>query len=230
MRIFLDFETYYDKGYTLSMLSPVEYILHPRWETLACAVAIEREAPFLLPQDQIKGFLSDIKQPYSVITHNALFDACILAYHYNIHPNALFCTLSMARAVLYHEIPNGRLSLKNVLKHLKLPEKTDFITQMSGKHWVDLQANPGMMMAFTGYAINDVEGCREIFFRLLPEFPVSEARVMDRVIRMATQPKLHVDPVALADYRALIQGRKRGVARQYHTGRSGDTIEQPQVC
>ena len=189
----------------------MEYILHPQWETLACAVAIENEDPILLPRDEIKHFLGDIKCPYSVITHNALFDACILAYHYNIHPDALFCTLSMARAVLYHEIPNGRLSLKNVLKHLNLPQKTDFITQMSGKHWADLMRDPGMMMAFTGYAINDVVGCREIFFRLLSEFPPGEAQVMDRVIRMATQPKLHIDPVALADYRTLIQGRKKAL-------------------
>ena len=210
MRVFLDFETFYERGsYTLEKLSPVEYILDPRWETLCCAVAIEREPAFLMPQDDVQHFLRDIKCPYSVITHNALFDACILAYHYDIHPDALFCTLSMARALLYHEIPNGRLSLKNLLKYLHLPEKGEFITQMSGKHWADLEADPGMMMAFTGYAINDVEGCREIFFRLLPEFPASEARVMDQVIRMATKPILHIDPVALDIYRLTIRDRKK---------------------
>ena len=212
MRVFLDFETYYERGtYTLEKLSPVEYILDPRWETLCCAVAVEREQAFLLPQDDIQRFLRDIKRPYSVITHNALFDACILAYHYDIHPDALFCTLSMARAVLYHEIPNGRLSLKNLLKHLHLPEKGDFIQQMSGKHWAHIVADPGMMMGFTGYAINDVEGCREIFFRLLPEFPAGEARVMDQVIRMATKPVLQIDPVALGDYRTMVQGRKKAL-------------------
>lgn len=225
MRIFLDFETYYERGgYTLATLSPVEYILHPQWETLACAVAVERETPFLLPQDQIKDFLADIKTPYSVITHNALFDACVLAYHYDIHPDALFCTLSMARAVLYHEIPNGRLSLKNVLKHLNLPEKTDFVQQqMSGVHWKDLVKDPnGMLMAFTGYAINDVEGCREIFWRLRKDFPVPEARVMDCVIKMATKPVLHIDPVALSDYRTLIQGRKRALL-------SNITLDDPTI-
>ena len=172
-------------------------------------MAIEHEDAFLLPQDEIATFLRGIKTPYSVITHNALFDACILAYHYNIHPDALFCTLSMARALIYHEIPNGKLSLKNLLKHLNLPQKSDFIQQMSGVHWADLVKDPGMMMGFMGYAINDVLGCREIFFRLLESFPVQEARVMDMVIKMATKPVLHIDPVALADYRTLIQGRKK---------------------
>ena len=146
-----------------------------------------------------------------MITHNALFDACILAYHYDIHPKALFCTLSMARAMLYHEIPNGRLSLKNLLKHLNFTEKSDFILQMSGKHWTDLERDSGLMMGFTGYALNDVVGCRNIFFRLLPEFPVSEAKVMDRVIRMATQPILHIDPVALDDYRTLVREKKKAL-------------------
>jgi DNA polymerase len=189
-------------------MSPAEYILNPQWETLACAVAIDREAPFLLPQDEIAPFLRNIKQPYAFITHNALFDACVTAFHYKIHPPVLFCTLSMARALIYHEIPNGRISLKSVLKHLGLPEKGVFIHQMRGVHWRDLVADPGKLMLFSAYAINDVEGCREIFFRLQPDFPPSEVMIMDRTIRMATQPKLMVDVVALSDYKDSIRRKK----------------------
>ena len=224
MRIFLDAETYYEKkNYSLSGihgLSPAEYILHPEFESLAWAVAIEHETPFVLPRDEVAGFLRKITVPYSVITHNALFDACILAYHYDIHPPALFCTLSMARAVLYHRIPNGRLSLKNVLKFLGMPPKGDFIHQMSGIHWENLVANSGMMMAFMGYIVNDVEGCREIFFRLRSEFPAQEARVMDMIIKMATRPKLHIDVVALDDYRRTLRVRKQEI-------RSRATLSDP---
>jgi len=209
LRIFGDFETYYDKTYSLKYLSPVEYILNARWETLCCAIAVEHETPFLLPKDEVARYLRSIKQPYAFISHNALFDACILAYHYHIHPAVLFCTLSMARATIWHGIPNGRLSLKNVLKVMGLPEKTDFILQMQGKHWKDLEADPGLMMGFTGYALNDVEGCREIFFRLRKDFPAQEAYVMDRVIRMATQPVFYVNMPILDDYRRDVRQRKR---------------------
>ena len=210
-RVFLDFETFYDvKSYSLKYLSPVEYILNPRWETLCCAVAVEHEPSFILPRDEIGPYLRSINEPYAVITHNALFDACVLAYHYAIHPTALFCTLSMCRATIWHSIPNGRVSLKNVLKFLGLPEKTDFVlNHMSGKHWADLEADPGLMMGFTGYALNDVDGCREIFFRLRKDFPAQEGLVMDRVIRMATQPVLHVDVAVLDDYRRDVRQRKR---------------------
>ena len=208
LRIFGDFESFYDRVYSLRKMSPVEYILDPRWETLACSVAIDHEAPFLLPQDDVARFLNDIRQPYAFISHNALFDACILSYRYGIHPPALMCTLSLARATIYHQIPNGRLSLKNVLKYLGIGEKGEFIQQMVGVHWADLVMDPGKMMLFTAYAHNDAVGCREIFFRLRDQLPNMEAIVMDRVIRMATDPKLQVDIGALTTYRETVRTKK----------------------
>jgi DNA polymerase len=208
LRIFGDFESFYDRVYSLKKMSPVEYILDPRWETLACSVAIDQEPPMLLPQDEIAKFLKDIKQPYCFISHNALFDACVLAYRYGIHPPALHCTLSLARATIYHQIPNGRLSLANVLKHLGLGEKGDFIHQMVGKRWADLVADPGLMMLFVAYAHNDSTGCRDIFFKLRQYFPNQEAIVMDRVIRMATQPVLQVDASGLEIYRDEVRMKK----------------------
>lgn len=211
LRIFGDFETYYDRLYSLRKMSPVEYILDPRWETLACSVAIDHEPPILLPQDEIQPFLRDIKQPYAFISHNALFDACVLAYRYGIHPPALMCTLSLARATIYHQIPNGRLSLASVMKHLNLGVKGEFIHQMVGVHWADLVADPGKMMLFAAYAHNDSTGCRDIFFTLRQYFPNQEAIVMDRVIRMATSPILQIDAAGLAIYRDEVRERKRNL-------------------
>ena len=210
LRIFFDLETYYDKqSYTLGKLSPIEYVLDERWETLGCGVAIEHEPAFLLKQDEIAGFLRSIKQPYAAISHNALFDACVLAYRYNIHPDGLLCTLSMARALLLHRVPNGRLSLANLLKFLGFTPKGEFIHNMSGKHWHDLERDAGLLMAWTGYTLNDVEGCRSIFFHLAPEFPKSEALIMDRVIRMATQPVLHANMEALSAYISVLLHRQQ---------------------
>lgn len=231
MRVFFDLETYYERpGYSLSEISPVEYILHARWETLACGVAINDEAPFLLPKDEIATFLRGIKQPYLAVSHNALFDACVLAYHYGIHPPALSCTLNMCRATIWHSIPNGRLSLANVLKFLGLTQKTDFILQMNGKHWADLEKDPGLMMGFTGYTLNDVEGCRQIFNRLRKDFPTQEAIVLDRVIRMATQPVLHVDVAALDDYRKEIQKHKKNLLSRVRLAGPDDLMSNPKFA
>ena len=209
LRVFGDAESYYDKIYSLRVLSPIEYILDDRWETLGWAVCIEREDPIILPQDDIVRFLKDIKQPYCFISHNALFDACILAYKYDINPDAMLCTLSMARSLLLHEIPNGSISLANVLKHLGLHPKGDFIQSMAGVHWADLAADPARMVAWAGYTINDVIGCRDIFFALCDRLPGREALAMDRVLRMATQPKLTADGHALLKYNMHLRQRKQ---------------------
>jgi DNA polymerase family A len=214
LRIFGDFESYYDQQYSLKKMSPIEYILNPQWETLGCAIAIEHEAPFLLQQDEVADFLRGINQPYCFISHNALFDACVLAFRYNIHPDALLCTLSIARAVLFHEIRNGKLSLANVLRHLDLGEKTGFIGNMSGIHWADLIANGDLMMTWTGYALNDVEGCRNIFFELRPLFPAREAMMLDRVIKMATLPRFQLDVDRLYAYRQDIIAQKQELLRR----------------
>ena len=208
LRIFLDFESYYDRVYSLRNMSVIEYILDTQWETLACGVAIEHEEPFLLPQDDIANFLRGINEPYCVISHNATFDAAVLAYRYDIHPTGLLCTMSMARAIMYHEIPNGRISLASCLKHLGLGEKGTFINNMVGVRFRDLIADPGKMMHFTGYTLNDVIGCRNIFFRLREHLSGAEAFVMDRVIRMVTQPVLRLNERALDDYRVILRARK----------------------
>ena len=100
-----------------------------------------------------------------------LFDGVVTAYRYGIHPPALMCTLSLARATIYHQIPNGRLSLKNVLNHLGLGVKGDFINQMVGMHWSDLLADPGLMMLFSAYAINDVQGVPRDILSTAPILP-----------------------------------------------------------
>jgi len=200
IKVFLDIESYYDWDVSLTRLSPLEYILHPKFHVLATSVAIEHEDPMFLPQDEVTTFLAGMKQPYCVITHNALFDACVLSYHYNIHPTGLLDTLGMSRALISHLTPQGKVSLAMVLKHLGLTEKGRTIDKMRGKAWLDLQRNPELMMEFVGYALNDVVGCRDIFYKLRPLFPPAEAMIMDRVIRMTTRPMFRVNVAGLLDY------------------------------
>jgi hypothetical protein len=201
LRVFADFETYYDDQYSLRKLTPAEYILDSRFETLCTTVAIEHEDPVFLPQNDIVGFLKSFKStPYCFITHNALFDATILAYVYNINPPGLCCTLSMARALLTHKLPRGSVALGNILEYMGLPKKTDALQNTKGMHWDQIKADGGLLAGFVGYAMNDVMGCREIFFRMRKDFPAQEAMILDRVIRMTTEPRLYTDLEGLQAY------------------------------
>jgi hypothetical protein len=164
-------------------------------------VAIEHENPIFLPQNEIIRFLKDFGQtPYCFISHNALFDATILAYVYNIDPPGLCCTLSMARALLSHKLPRGSVALGNILEYFRLPKKTDALQNTKGMHWDEIKADGGLLAGFVGYAMNDTQGCREIFFRMRKDFPAQEAMILDRVIRMTTQPRLYTDIGGLLAY------------------------------
>src|SRR6516225_21755 len=99
-KIFLDFETFYSREYTLKQLTPVEYIMHPNFEMLGCGVIVENGTPKWMPQERVVTWLRSLQEPYCAITHNALFDATILAWRYGIHPKILIDTMGMARALL----------------------------------------------------------------------------------------------------------------------------------
>jgi hypothetical protein len=221
LRVFGDFESFYDNDYSLRKMTPIEYVLDPRWETLGCAIGVEHGKTRLFPQDEVADYLRGISEPYCFISHNALFDALILALRYNIHPAGLIDTLGMCRALLAHETPGGRSSLAVVAKHLGYEPKGEFIHRMRGVHAIDLFAWPALVEQWEEYTLHDLDLCRKVFFNLAPRFPPGEALIMDRVIRMTTQPRLVADVAGLNTYHAeVVEAKYQLLARVGLTERS----------
>ena len=83
--IFLDFESYYDKDYSLRKLTPPEYVLSPQFELHGCAGKEGTEGkPYWVPGYDFGDWLAKIDpKDTGIITYNALFDASILAWRYN---------------------------------------------------------------------------------------------------------------------------------------------------
>lgn len=208
-RIFLDFETFYSKPYTLRTVTPLEYILDKRFEMLGCGVAVDNQPPTFLPQEKVIKWLYTIDEPYACITHNALFDATILAWRYGIHPAVLVDTLSMSRAVLAHETKQARVSLGTILEHLKLEGKLNTIKDMEGVNYQQLINNRDLLMMFVTYTLRDVRGCREIYNHLIDNFTAAELRIMDRIIRMTTMPQLLLDAPNLKFYYSDLLWKKK---------------------
>ena len=213
LRVFADWETYYDKVYSLRLMSPAEYILDHRFEMLGCGIAINDDAPKFMPREESISFLRSIKEPYALITHNALFDAVICALRYDVHPDVLIDTMGMVRAVLQYKMPSGKVSLKAVLDFLGFEAKGDTVREMVGLHFDDIDRVQDLWIRFVAYTLRDVKGCREIFTTLAPAFPPQEARIMDSVIRMATRPRLLVNEYHLNAHLFDIESKKNDLLK-----------------
>jgi hypothetical protein len=209
LKIFGDFETFYSQAYTLRNMTPIEYIKHPLYETIGCGVAIGDKAPVWLEGDKIAALLRRVKEPYMFVSHNSLFDACILAFRYGVHPPLCVDTMAMSRALLMPSLPGGRVSLDNVGKHLGVGEKGHEIVSALGKNLEWFRANPEAYKRYQEYCLNDVTICREIYRQLSPQFPASEHAINDMVIKMATKPQFAVDYFKLLDHKAEVVASKQ---------------------
>src|SRR5208283_4963492 len=208
--IFLDFETYYAKDYTLRKMTPAEYILDPRFETICVAVQIDDGPVELIDGPDFREWISqhDPKE-CTVVTYNALFDMCILAWHYAFVPARMVDALGMARALLGHKLRG--LSLEKVAEHFKLPPKGDAILKVIGLRRADILNQWDLWGQFVEYAKHDVVLLRAIFDKLAPSFPPSEFRIMDLVLRAAVEPMFRIDMIMLTQHLADVRAEKAAV-------------------
>jgi hypothetical protein len=96
----IDFETYYDKGFSLSKLTTEEYIRDELFETIGVSVKRNDEPAiwFSGTKTQTKQWLDQFPWDEAIaVAHNAAFDMAILNWHFGIRHNRIADTLSMAR-------------------------------------------------------------------------------------------------------------------------------------
>jgi DNA polymerase len=189
--IVLDFETYFDKDYTLKKMTAEEYCRDPRFKTHC----IGAYCPSMMAKPQIISpqAVSFWCSSAIVVAHHAQFDGLILNHHYGVKPYAWIDTLSMARAVL----PQLRShSLQSLSEHFGLPSKTIDYQGFMGQR--DL--SPQVYDMLSSGCLHDVALTYEIALRLLKLFPASELPVVDLTVRMFTEPSISLDvPMAQAE-------------------------------
>ena len=81
----IDFETYYDKAYSLSKLTTEEYLRNSNFEVIGVAVKRNDEQTewFSGTKEQTTKFLSGFDWANSIaLAHNAVFDLAILNWHF----------------------------------------------------------------------------------------------------------------------------------------------------
>ncbi len=206
--IFLDNEAYYSKTHSLRKMTIPEYILSPEWETIgwACIDGVNGK-PFWLEGDEVANWLGSINlDDVGICCHNTPYDGSILSLRYDLHPAFYFDTMAMSRAQLAH-LTNGRVSLDTIAKHYGLPEKGKAIHKVEGLHLQEIK-DAGFYDEYVAYSCHDVHLCREIFKRLMPDFPNGELKIIDELVNMVTQPMFAINRGLLVEHLTKIRERK----------------------
>jgi DNA polymerase I-like protein with 3'-5' exonuclease and polymerase domains len=196
--ITLDFETYYDKAFSLTKLTTEEYIRDDRFEVIGVAVAIDNEQPewFSGTQADTKAFLKKFDWENALaLAHNMQFDGAILNWHFGIKPKGYLDTLCMARAV--HGVDAGG-SLKALAERYQIGVKGTEVLDALGKRRVDFASDE--LDAYGRYCCNDVAITYDLFNILAKTFPTKELKVIDTTLKMFIQPALVLDKTMLEEH------------------------------
>lgn len=190
--IVLDFETVYDKEYSLSEMPTLQYIRDPRFKILGCGFKLdENEEPFFVenPDEVLKKI--DWTDTIAV-AFNAQFDGAILYEKYRIRPRFWLDPMFMARWAIAqgHLSPDQDVNLKS-LARIVGGEKGDTraAVDTGGK-------------ALAEYCIQDIRltwDLLQYLYSLKPNPPAEELAYMDLHIRMATEPAFCLDKPLLRE-------------------------------
>jgi DNA polymerase len=158
--ITLDFETYFDKDYSLSKLTTEEYVRDPRFEVHGVAIkwpnGVAEWWHDFTDWDDVK--LDDC----AILCHHAQFDGLILTHHYGVKPAAWLDTLSMSRLLLGNHVKH---SLDSLREHFHMTLKSTPYKKFKGLHWD--QMSPELRREIEAGAIDEVESIYSIFTRFM---------------------------------------------------------------
>jgi DNA polymerase I-like protein with 3'-5' exonuclease and polymerase domains len=188
--ITIDFETYYDKEYSLSKLTTEEYVRDDRFEVIGVGVKVDdgetewHEGDEILRRKHFKTLMAD----HAILCHNTMFDGAILSWRYGVKPKAWLDTLCMARAV--HGVDAGG-SLKALAERYQIGVKGSEVINALGKRRVHF--SDADLAAYGSYCRNDCDLTYALFGILVTGFPARELKVIDQTLRMFIEPTLHLN-------------------------------------
>lgn len=183
----VDFETYYDREFSLSKMQTDAYILDKQFEVIGVCVAVNDEPPqwFSGTFEETQRWLLRFNWRESAARcHNTMFDGFILTQKFGIRPFLWMDTLAQAR-MLHPWLPSH--SLANMAKFYKLPDKGTAVLDALGKRRADF--TPETLQKYAEYCMDDTELCRSIGKEMDRFTPTLEARLIDMTVRMFTEPK-----------------------------------------
>jgi DNA polymerase len=207
----VDFETYYDKDYSLAKMTTEAYIRDPRFEVIGVSVKVnDAETDWYSGSDPGRFLMSLDWSGKWMLAHNCAFDAAILSWHFDIHPGFLLDTMSMARPM--HANGCG-VSLKALAQLYGLQAKGDEVVHALGKRRKDF--TPAELNRYADYCIGDTNITYDLFETLRQVIPrtalASELMCIDTTLKMFTEPMLVLDKPKLEAHLLAERTRKEKI-------------------
>ena len=206
--ITIDFETYYSKKFSLSKLTTEEYINDTQFQVIGVGVKVNNNEAqwFSGTHDEIREWLQQFDWKLScAIAHNAMFDAAILNWHFDIRPPRWVDTLSLARAVDGVHVSN---SLKAACERWDVGKKGTEVVDALGKRREDF--TPEDLAQYGEYCKNDCELTIRLFAELhREEIAEEEYEAISATIKMFSEPVLHLDVDLLKNHLAEVIKTKK---------------------
>jgi len=200
--VVVDFETFYSRkeGYCLKTkespkgLPVVQYVRDSRFlpHGVAYRFLDDEKTHWVVGDHAIAAWASSVDwKSIVVVAHNVRFDGAILAWRYDVKPFAWMDTVGLAKAVLGENVSG--YSLKRLADYIGMPPKGE-ISCEGVRH-----PSPEQLAALGEYCKNDVEICKAIYEKLMPQFPASQLGPMNWTIRCFVEPKLVLNSAALEE-------------------------------
>ena len=223
----LDFETYYDRGFSLSKMTTEEYIRDELFEVIGVSVK-HNDAPaawFSGTHAQTKTWLAQFPWDKAIaVAHNAMFDMAILNWIFDIRPKRIADTLSMARAL---DGPDAGNSLAKLAERHGAGVKGDEVINALGKGRLDFTQEE--LARYAEYCINDTELTYKLFNKMAVGFPMVELRLIDLTIRMFTEPTLRLDKQVLQAHLEEVQAKKEALMSKLNYDKA-DLMSNPKLA
>ena len=194
----LDFETFYDKSFSLTKMTTMEYVQDDRFKVWGVGIKINHDATEWYGEDECEDALRALDwDNVTLLCHNTLFDAYILTQYYGLTPKYYVDTAAMSRGLF----PGQSARLKDCAIRAFPTDDTmrkgDELADAKGIY--DLDPEPEASIA--GYCTQDVDLTRAIYDQWVVDMPTSEMDLIDITCRMFCEPKLVVDHEALIEFR-----------------------------
>ncbi|TDN70474.1 DNA polymerase [Paraburkholderia sp. BL10I2N1] len=207
----VDWETYYDRQFSLSKLTTEAYVRDPRFEEIGFAWQINDGEQYWVTggYDEIHRAVKDLKlEKRAVLCHHTAFDGLILSQRHGVVASQYLDTLSIARSVFG---ANGGCSLAALARRFMLEDKGDELLGALGKHRADF--TPHQLFRYGEYCKKDVR-ITHALLQILRQFSTpQELYVIDLMLRMYVDPVLELDPAVLSAHLQSVKEKKAALLK-----------------